>query len=203
MRNTIMVKLMASKKYDKVFLTGCDENTEWMLDWFMKNLREHNNTIPVVFADFGVSIKMLEKIRVQKKFHAVINMRKASEKGWFLKPRAMMSSPSKKTVWIDTDCEILDNVENLFDMFDDVEFEDSEYSDYDGLAVETTYYSNGQVWTNIWSRFEGKGKYTGNEVSFPFHISYLWEGDKIIEEVQFFSTKVFDAENEAKNNQLK
>ena len=34
-------------------------------------------------------------------------------------------------------------------MFDDVEFEDSEYSDYDGLAVETTYYTNGQVWTNI------------------------------------------------------
>ena len=99
--------------------------------------------------------------------------------------------------------EFIAGVENLFDMFDDVEFEDSEYSDYDGLAVETTYYSNGQVWTNIWSRFEGKGKYTGNEVSFPFHISYLWEGDKIIEEVQFFSTKVFDAENEAKNNQLK
>ena len=43
----------------------------------------------------------------------------------------------------------------------------------------------------------------GNEVSFPFHISYLWNGDKIIGEIQFFSTKVFDAENEAKNNQLK
>ena len=99
--------------------------------------------------------------------------------------------------------EFIAGVENLFDMFDDVEFEDSEYSDYDGLAVETTYYTNGQVWTNIWSRFEGKGKYTGNEINFPFHISYLWEGDKIIEEVQFFSTKVFDAENEAKNNQLK
>lgn len=99
--------------------------------------------------------------------------------------------------------EFIAGVENIFDMFDGVEFEDSEYSEYDGLAVETTYYSNGQVWTNIWSRFEGKGKYTGNEVSFPFHISYKWEGDKIIEEVQFFSTKVFDAENEAKNNQLK
>ena len=88
-------------------------------------------------------------------------------------------------------------------MFEDVEFEDSEYSDYDGLAVETTYYSNGQIWTNIWSAFKGKGKYTGNDVRFPFHISYLWKDGKIIEEVQFFSTKVFDTENEAKNNQLK
>ena len=99
--------------------------------------------------------------------------------------------------------EFIAGVENIFDLFEDIEFEDSEFVDYDGLAVETTYYTNGQVWTNIWSTFEGKGKYTGNEVSFPFHISYLWDGDKIIGEVQFFSTKVFDAENEAKNNQLK
>ena len=62
--------------------------------------------------------KMIKRIREEKKFHAVINMRKASEKGWFLKPRAMMSSPSKKTVWIDTDCEILDNIEDLFDMLE-------------------------------------------------------------------------------------
>ena len=46
-------------------------------------------------------------------------------------------------------------------------------------------------------------KVTGNDVRFPFHISYLWKDGKIIEEVQFFSTKVFDTENEAKNNQLK
>ena len=99
--------------------------------------------------------------------------------------------------------EFIAGVENIFDLFEDIEFEDSEFVDYDGLAVETTYYTNGQVWTNIWSTFEGKGKYTGNEVSFPFHISYLWGGDKIIGEIQFFSTKVFDTENEAKNNQLK
>ncbi len=99
--------------------------------------------------------------------------------------------------------EFIAGVENIFDLFEDIEFEDSDFVDYDGLAVETTYYTNGQVWTNIWSTFEGKGKYTGNEVSFPFHISYLWGGDKIIGEIQFFSTKVFDAENEAKNNQLK
>ena len=89
--------------------------------------------------------------------------------------------------------EFIAGVENIFDLFEDIEFEDSEFVDYDGLAVETTYYTNGQVWTNIWSTFEGKGKYTGNDVSFPFHISYLWDGDKIIGEIQFFSTKVFDA----------
>ena len=75
MLNIIMVKLMALKKYDKAFLTGCDENTEWMLDWFIDNLKKHKNTSPVIFADFGVSDKMIERIREEKKFHAVINMR--------------------------------------------------------------------------------------------------------------------------------
>ena len=117
MRNIIMVKHMESKKYDKVFLTGCDENTEWMLDWFINNLKKYNTT-PVVFADFGVSDKMIKRIKKEARFHAIINMRKASEKGWFLKPRAMLSSPSKKTIWLDTDCEILDNIENLFDMLE-------------------------------------------------------------------------------------
>ena len=38
----------------KVFLTGCDNNTEWQLPWFVHNYRKHN-TIPLVLADFGMS----------------------------------------------------------------------------------------------------------------------------------------------------
>ena len=43
---------MSSKKYDKVFLTGCDEKTEWMLPWFVENYKKHNDT-PLIFANFG------------------------------------------------------------------------------------------------------------------------------------------------------
>ena len=35
--------------------------------------------------------------------------------------------------------EFIAGVENIFDLFEDIEFEDSEFVDYDGLAVETTY----------------------------------------------------------------
>ena len=68
--------------------------------------------------------------------------------------------------------------------------------------VETNYYTNGQVWSQIWSSFEATGKYTGEKVSFPFHIAYKWDGDKIIEEYQFFDMTVFKNEEQAKINSL-
>ena len=103
------------KSYDKAFLTGCDKNNEWMLEWFVKNYKKHNS-LPLIFANFGVSKPKLEWCR--KNFHAIMDMTKAKERGWFKKPRSMLHSPSKKTVWIDTDCEVLDNLEGIFNKLD-------------------------------------------------------------------------------------
>ena len=47
-----------------------------------------------------------------------------------------------------------------------------------------------------------KGNYSGNEMNFRFHISYLWDGDKIIEEVQFFNPTAFNSEGLAKEMSL-
>ena len=96
--------------------------------------------------------------------------------------------------------QFIEGVEEIFDMFDDVEFDDNTQStDGDGTAIETTYYSNGAIWTEIWNNFSGKGKYTGNEISFPFYIAYLWDEDKIIREMQYFDPKYFNEEAEAKS----
>ena len=90
-------------------------------------------------------------------------------------------------------------VEELFEMFDNVKFMENDNStDGDGSAIETTHYSTGDVWTEIWNDFSAKGKYSGKEVSFPFYIAYKWEGDKVIREMQYFNPKVFDEEREAK-----
>ena len=102
---------MASKKYEKAFLTGCDESTEWMLEWFVGNYKKYN-TLPLIFANFGVSKEKLKWC--QNNFHAIIDMTKVKENGWFKKPRSMLYSPSKQTVWIDTDCEIVDNLDGIF-----------------------------------------------------------------------------------------
>lgn len=98
-------------KYSEAFLTGCDEKTEWMLPWFFKNYKKHNDH-PIVLANFGMSTNMLEYSRGE--VHAIMDLTGIEEKGWFKKPKSMLASPSKKTCWIDTDCEVKKDLSGIF-----------------------------------------------------------------------------------------
>ena len=102
------------KSYDKAFVTGCDENHEWMLEWFFKNYKKHMKDVPLVFANFGLTPDGLKKVR--ENVHAVMNLKPFDEEGWFKKPMSMIKCPSKRTIWIDLDCEIRDDISNLFNM---------------------------------------------------------------------------------------
>ena len=102
------------KLYDEAFVTGCDEKHEWMLEWFFKNYKKYMKDVPLVFANFGLTPDGLKTVR--ENVHAVMNLKTFDEEGWFKKPMSMIKSPSKKTVWIDLDCEIRDDISNLFDM---------------------------------------------------------------------------------------
>ena len=94
----------------------------------------------------------------------------------------------------------ISGIKNMYDLFDNITFESSD-GDADGAEIETNYYSNGKVWTSIWNNFSATGKYTGQQINIPFHISYQWEGNKIIEEFQFFDMTAFENEATAKNAQ--
>jgi hypothetical protein len=101
--------------YDKTFVTGCDEVTEWQLPWFLRNYLEFNDTHLYV-ADFGMSEDMRDF--VDKIEHDVTRIKILSEaKGWFKKPRAMLdvSTKSKKTFWLDTDCQVMADISKIFD----------------------------------------------------------------------------------------
>jgi len=101
--------MTSTKLYDKAFITGCDSNNEWQLPWFFENYKKHNDT-PLVFADFGV-----EDIEaVKPHVHAVVDLTKVEEKGWFKKPKAIFHCPAKQKVWLDTDCEIRGNISGIF-----------------------------------------------------------------------------------------
>ena len=41
-------------KRNQCILLGCDSNHEWMLPWWYKHYKAHNE-YPVVFADFGMT----------------------------------------------------------------------------------------------------------------------------------------------------
>ena len=93
--------------------------------------------------------------------------------------------------------EFIASTENIFDLFEDITFEET-VSDGLGTEIETNVFSNGVIWTNVWNTFTAKGKYTGQKISFPFHISYQWKDNKIVKEVQYYDTANFDKEINAK-----
>lgn len=107
-------------RFERCFVTGCDENTEWMLRWFLEHYHIHNTT-PIVFCDFGVSPECLEW--AQRHFDEVIpysDFKRMAERvqgpRWWLKPLALILPEAGKKVWIDTDCEILGNISGIFDL---------------------------------------------------------------------------------------
>ena len=100
-------------KLDNGFMTGCDSETEWQFPWFVENFKKHNDTHLLV-VDFGMSREMAKW--AGKNVDSLADMSTAKAKGWFLKPVAMMNTPFTKTVWIDTDCEVLGNIQSLFDL---------------------------------------------------------------------------------------
>ena len=99
--------------FKKAFVTGCDANTEWMIPWFMRRYRQFNK-LPIMFADFGISEEAMKY--VDEHFDLIINMKTVVDKGWFKKPKTMInaSKHSEYTCWIDTDFEILDELESVF-----------------------------------------------------------------------------------------
>jgi hypothetical protein len=97
-------------KFKKVFLTGCDHNTEWTLPWFIENYKKHNS-LPLVVADFGMTKEMRESIEVDY----IITLPKIQKKSWFQKPTSMLRCPAEWTCWIDTDAHVLGNIEDVFD----------------------------------------------------------------------------------------
>lgn len=110
--NTTMVRPMT---LSNVFLTGCDQNTQWMLPWFVSEYKKHNIT-PLIFADFGISKSLLQTAKDKKWFHEILPLHSDMSEGWFKKPKAMnkCGEKYKNTCWLDTDCQVVGNISGIF-----------------------------------------------------------------------------------------
>lgn len=96
-------------KYSKLFITGCDSNTEWQLPFFVENFKKHNPDAKLMIYDFGMESSLYPELRK--------SMRGSTEQGWFKKPRAMAlaSELSQNVCWLDTDCEVRSNLDGIWD----------------------------------------------------------------------------------------
>ncbi len=92
----------------EVFLTGCDENTEWQLPWFIENYEKHCK-LPLVIADFGMSEDMLTSI-------SSFTIFSTARAGWFSKIEALLrtSRVHDKVCWLDTDCQVTGDPSGIF-----------------------------------------------------------------------------------------
>ena len=82
--------------YSKLFITGCDSTTRWILPWFEENFYRHNPDAELKVYDFDTF--------------------KPELKGWFKKPAAMLDAArlSQKVCWLDTDCEVRADLDDIF-----------------------------------------------------------------------------------------
>lgn len=138
------------KRVDKAILIGGDSNTEWQVPWFLENYAKHGNKFPICFANFGVSERFLEWITGHPMIWCTMDLaknfppEKDRPKSWFYKPLAMANIPAKECFWIDTDCEILDNISGLFSYIEDNKLamvRDKPWS----KRLETEMYNSGVV----------------------------------------------------------
>lgn len=95
-------------KYSKLFITGCDYRTEWQLPFFVENFKKHNPHADLMIFDFGMRSGLYPEMRKSLR---------GKERGWFKKPKAMCvaSRMSQMTCWLDTDCEVRGNLDEIWD----------------------------------------------------------------------------------------
>lgn len=93
------------------FITGVDSNHEWMLEWWFNNIRKHSD-IPITICDFGMSDKMSNWAEMTASHF--IKYPKHHKCAWFYKSQCLLDSPFEKTCWLDADCQVLTNIDDIF-----------------------------------------------------------------------------------------
>lgn len=102
--------------YNRVFITGCDAKTEWMLPWFIKEYKRHNDT-SILLCNFGMTAEAVEQARLD--FDDIYEVPRQKIGGWFYKPAAMLRAPAIEKVWIDTDIHVLGDISGIFNYIED------------------------------------------------------------------------------------
>tara|TARA_B100000941_G_C28486644_1_gene545384 strand:+ start:1056 stop:1547 length:492 start_codon:yes stop_codon:yes gene_type:complete len=77
-----------------------------------------------------------------------------------------------------------ENLTNGFKSHHEILYENINIKD---VYVHTNYFADGEIWSNAWFTWTGKGKTTGEDYSNRGHFDYKWEDGKIVELLAYFS----------------
>jgi hypothetical protein len=119
-------------------LVACSEAQEWILPWWWRHYSAHN-TLPVLFVDLGLSPQgrewceergtlahlpaLLPNLKPREALdpslvkvweNAFGNSLWSSRPHWVKKPFALLQTPFEKTLWLDLDCEVRQDLTSLF-----------------------------------------------------------------------------------------
>lgn len=64
------------------------------------------------------------------------------------------------------------------------------------MFIQTSEYSNGEIWTHVWGGLSGVNRRTNQPVKSMVHLAYQWDGDRVVEEFQYFDTDQLKEEME-------
>lgn len=113
---TIAARELSDPEYppDSGIVILSTSQSEWMIPWFLRNLRRYHVELPVILFAIDLSHKALAAVKafdVQIRDH---HPTKAFLHPWFHKPFVIRESPFARTVFLDLDCEVRAPLPELF-----------------------------------------------------------------------------------------
>lgn len=99
-------------------IVGCNKEQEWLLPWWWLNYSAYNDR-PVAFADFGMSNTARQWCRDHG--YMIEFLKKVNFKNpYFGKPLSILSTPFRRSLWMDMDVQVCGSVDPWFaDMDED------------------------------------------------------------------------------------
>ena len=97
-----------------MIVTGIDNNREDIIEWWIDNALKYNKTEKIGVWDLGMSSACRKKLK--RKYEQVwfSEIVVSSQIGWYYKVHCVKESPEQSVVWVDSDCQILTDISDIF-----------------------------------------------------------------------------------------
>ena len=100
------------KKMNKTFAVGTDRNHEDLLPWWYYNIKKYSPKPDITIADLGMSPRMREWSQEHSDTFLEYDINEG--RAWFYKPQIMLDAPYEYVCWVDSDCEVMKPIDDVF-----------------------------------------------------------------------------------------